>query len=202
MCVLLSVLLYCYSSTCPGMQRKNMQHGNESKTTTRLRLLSLAYVFPIYDLFPFGWLYLVLQITLVTVDKLQRTKKEANHKLRILRQKLGRQSLQRPAEVFDLSEMEVEEDILVKDMVAELALLKSNVSAEDERYRRLVRGSGQGRPKTAEFEFACRTILATGLHVPNPDMTTPLPFNRALTSHLPPSGCSARAARDQMLVAG
>ncbi len=68
-------------------------------------------MFPIYDLFPFGWLYLVLQITLATVDKLQQTKKEANHKLRILRQKLGRQSSERPTEVFDLSEMEVEKDI-------------------------------------------------------------------------------------------
>ena len=136
------------------------------------------------------------------VDKLKQFKKEANHKLRILRQKLGRQSSERPTEVFDLSEMEVEEDILVKDIMKELALLKLNVSAEDEWFRRLVRGAGQGRPKTAEFEFACRTILATGLPVPNPDMATPLPFNRALTSNLPPSGCSARAARDQMLVAG
>ena len=46
---------------------------------------------------------------------------------------------------------------------------------EDDRYRRLVHGSGQGRPKSAEFEFAARTIFATG--------------------------CSARAAKDQILVA-
>ena len=108
----------------------------------------------------------MLQITLATVDKLQQTKKEANHKLRMLRQKLGRQRTEGPTELFDLSEMEVEEDILVKDIMKELELLKLKVSAEDERYRRLVRGSGQGRPKTAEFEFACRTILATGVHVP------------------------------------
>ncbi len=136
----------------------------------------------------------MLQITLATVDNLQQTKKEANHKLRILRQKLVRQSIERPVEVFDLSKMEVEEDILVKDIMEELALLKSQVSAEDERFRRLVRGAGQGRPKTAEFEFACRTILATGLHVPYPYNATHIALICARTYPLAPSGCSARAA--------
>ncbi len=74
--------------------------------------------------------------------------------MRILRQKLGRQITERPTELFDLSEMEVEEDILVKDIMKELELLKLKMSSEDERFRRLVRGAGQGRPKTAEFEFA------------------------------------------------
>jgi hypothetical protein len=178
-----------------------MQHGNKSKTSTRFEYLSPAFVFPIYDLFPFGWLYLVPQITLATVDKLQQTKKEANHKLRILRQKLGRQTLQRPPEVFDLSEKEVE-DILVRDMVEELALLKLNVSVEDERFRRLVRGSGQGRPKRQSLnlrvgQFWQQVYPSLTLICPHP-----LTFNRAKTSHLSPSGCSARAARDQMLVAG
>ncbi len=45
---------------------------------------------------------------------------------------------------------------------------------EDERLRRLVHGQGKGRPKSAEFEFAARTILATG--------------------------CLARAAQDNILV--
>ena len=71
---------------------------------------------------------------------------------------------------MDGEDGETEEDIL-----GELTLLRKRQHEEDERLRRLVHGSGTGRPKSAEFEFAARTILATG--------------------------CSARAAQDQMLIA-
>ena len=63
----------------------------------------------------------------------------------------------------------------VEALRAELQLLKDKQYVEDERLRRLVHGTGQGRPKSAEFEFAARTILATG--------------------------CSARAAQDNILIA-
>ncbi len=67
-----------------------------------------------------------------------------------------------------------EDSETVEALRAELQLLKDKQYAEDERLRRLVHGTGKGRPKSAEFEFAARTILATG--------------------------CSARAAQDNILI--
>ncbi len=58
----------------------------------------------------------------------------------------------------------------MEELREELALLKLKTSKEDERLRRLVHGSGTGRPKSAEFEFASRTILATGTHDPDPNI--------------------------------
>ena len=109
------------------------------------------------------------------VNKLQLSTKEANHKLRIVRQKLQRQSVPTPIGVLDLTGLDVEDGDPEVDVRLEFALLQERQRVEDDRLRRLVHGSGQGRPKSAEFEFAARTILATG--------------------------CSARAAKDQILVA-
>ena len=110
------------------------------------------------------------QLTLTKVDKLQQTKKEANHKLRNLRQQISRQNVERPSLVYDLTELNGEEDISLEELREELALLKLKTSKEDERLRRLVHGSGTGRPKSAEFEFVSRTILATGTHDPDPNI--------------------------------
>jgi hypothetical protein len=109
------------------------------------------------------------------VNKLQLGKKEANHKIRILRQKLQRQTVNTPFPVVDLSGLDVEDVESETDVRAELKAYQERQRIEDERFRRLVHGKGKGRPKSVEFEFAARTILATG--------------------------CSARAAQDQILVA-
>jgi hypothetical protein len=77
--------------------------------------------------------------------------------------------------VVDYSGAQNEDSENVEALRAELQLLKDKQYVEDERLRRLVHGTGQGRPKSAEFEFAARTILATG--------------------------CSARAAQDNILIA-
>ncbi len=72
--------------------------------------------------------------------------------------------MERPSLVYDLTETNGEEDSLLDEMREELALFKMKTSIEDERLRHLVHGSGTGRPKSAEFEFASRKILATGTH--------------------------------------
>ena len=76
--------------------------------------------------------------------------------------------MERPPILYDLTDINGEEERSLNDMREELDLLKLKTSIEDERLRRLVHGSGKGRPKSAEFEFASRTILATGVHFPNP----------------------------------
>ena len=60
------------------------------------------------------------------------------------------------------------------ELRVELALLKEQVRVEEERLSQLITGQGKGRGKSLQFQFAARTFLATG--------------------------CSARSARDQMLV--
>lgn len=102
------------------------------------------------------------------VDKLKQCKKEANHKLRILRQRLGRQNLEPEFRVVDLSEIDGAEGNTDEEMRAELALLKGQIEVENGRFRRLIYGAGKGRPKSPEFEFAARTILATGFPHPLP----------------------------------
>ena len=130
------------------------------------------------------------------VDKLKQCKKEANHKLRILRQRLGRQNLEPEFRVVDLSEIDGAEGNTDEEMRAELALLKGQIEVENARFRRLIYGAGKGRPKSPEFEFAARTILATGFPHPLPPHTI---YNK-LAPYSHRLGCSARAARDQMLV--
>ncbi len=101
-------------------------------------------------------------MALAKLDKLKQTKKEANHKLRILRQRLARLNDEPGFIVVDLSQIDKPEEKADEDMRAELAELQLNKALEVERLRRLVYGAGQGRPKSPAFEFAARTILATG----------------------------------------
>ena len=96
------------------------------------------------------------------VDRLKQYKKEANHKLRNLRQQLSRQNVEVGLKVVDMSEMEGDDDIPYEVLSQELASLKLSGATEDERLRRLVNGTGKGRPKSPQFEFAARTILASG----------------------------------------
>ncbi len=113
------------------------------------------------------------------VAKLEQNKVEANHKIKMLRQALRREHTVPPEELHhvDLAEVPCEEDgSTYNDLRAELSLLQEQQCiGDDERLSRLVTGIGKGRGKSPEFEFAVRTVLATG--------------------------CSARAARDQILVA-
>ena len=105
------------------------------------------------------------------VDKLKQFKKEANHKLRILRQRLGRQNVEPEFRVVDLSEIDEPEQNTDEEMRAELAILKGKIDVENARFRQLIYGAGKGRPKSPEFEFAARTILATGFPHPFPSHT-------------------------------
>jgi hypothetical protein len=106
-------------------------------------------------------------VVLAKLDKLKHTKKEANHKLKILRQRFARINDEPGFKVVDLSEIDKPEENADEDMRAELAELQLNKALEDERLRRLVYGAGQGRPKPPAFEFAARTILATGNSPPH-----------------------------------
>lgn len=113
------------------------------------------------------------------VDKLEVQMKVAKHKIKMLLQQLRRVEDLSPGSthVVDLSEVPREEDGTTEnDVRQELFLLQKQVQEEDDRLSRLITGTGKGRGKSLEFEFAARTILATG--------------------------CSARAARDQLLVTG
>jgi hypothetical protein len=114
----------------------------------------------------FSFVGSVQRITIAKVNKLQQTRKEANHKLRILRQKLQRQNENPVVPLVDLSGVDVDEEETDNAIRVELALIKEIQNVEDERVRRLVNGSGQGRPKSPAFEFAARTILATGFTCP------------------------------------
>ncbi len=78
-------------------------------------------------------------------------------------------------DVVDWGSVPLEEDEkTANDLRGEIALMEENKRMENERLSALLRGCGRGRGKSPEFEFAARTILATG--------------------------CSARAARDNLLV--
>ena len=95
----------------------------------------------------------------------------------MLRQQLRRVVVVPPQPFLDVDMCEVpceETGSTYNDVRAELSLLQQRQSIEDERLSRLIKGSGKGRAKSPEFEFAARTILATG--------------------------CSARAARDNILL--
>jgi hypothetical protein len=113
------------------------------------------------------------------VDKLEQQKRDANHKIKMLQQQIrrGLDLATGNRDIVDLSEVPCEDDgTTLNDVRTELLLLQDQVRIEDDRFARLIRGAGIGRGKSLEFEFAARTILATG--------------------------CSARAARDQILVTG
>jgi hypothetical protein len=101
-------------------------------------------------------------MTKAKVNKLQESRKETNHKLKSLRQKLMQRNDDCVFPLVDLSGEEVSIDDPENDVRKELAILRNIQNVEDERVRRLVHGTGQGRPKSPAFEFAARTILATG----------------------------------------
>jgi hypothetical protein len=97
------------------------------------------------------------------VDKLKLSTKKAHHTLRIIRQKLQRRNDAPAVTVVDLSDVNVDGEEINTDLREELSLLQERHRVEDDRMRRLVHGCGKGRPKSPAFEFAARTILATGI---------------------------------------
>jgi hypothetical protein len=96
----------------------------------------------------------------------------------MLRQQLRRvpDNMTNSYEGVDIYEIPCEEDgTTLNDLRNKLKLVEEQQRIEDERSGSLITGTGKGRGKSPQFEFAARTILATG--------------------------CSARAAKDQILVA-
>jgi hypothetical protein len=112
------------------------------------------------------------------VAKLELIKRETHHKIKMLQQQLRRCSDKKESEeahVVDVSNVPHEEDGLTdNELRGELALMNDKLAEEHQRFTQLLSGCGRGRGKSPEFEFAARTILATG--------------------------CSARAAKDNLLV--
>jgi hypothetical protein len=111
------------------------------------------------------------------IAKLEQGKRETNHKIKILRQQQRRRSDKMDIDwnVVDLSAVPHVDDLKTyNDLKAELDAMVQQRQLEEERLLKLLRGCGRGGGKSLEFEFAARTILATG--------------------------CSARAAKDNLLV--
>ena len=78
-------------------------------------------------------------------------------------------------DIVDMSSVSDEDDgKSANDIRGELGILVEKLEREDKRLQCLLSGCGRGRGKSVEFEFAARSILATG--------------------------CSARAAKDNLLV--
>jgi hypothetical protein len=100
-----------------------------------------------------------------------------NHKIKILQQQQRRNAGKQAGDqhVVDWSSVPNEEDAKMEhELRGKIALMEENNRIENDRLSALLRGCGRGRGKSPEFEFAARTILATG--------------------------CSARAARENLLV--
>ncbi len=111
------------------------------------------------------------------VQKLEQSHREANHKIKMIRQQHRRMSnkLSDKDYIVDISSVPDEGDgKSANDIRAELAMLVEKMEKEHKRLECLLSGCGRGGGKSAEFEFAARSILATG--------------------------CSARAAKDNLLV--
>ncbi len=111
------------------------------------------------------------------VKKLEQSQRETNHKIKRIRQQHRQMSdkLSNKVDVVDFASVPDEGDgKSANDIREELALLAEKVKEEHNRLESLLSGCGRGRGKSAEFEFAARPILATG--------------------------CSARAAKDNLLV--
>lgn len=100
-----------------------------------------------------------------------------NHKIKILQQQLRRNAGKQAGDqhVVDWSSVPYEEDAKTEqELRVEIAEMEENNRMENDRLSALLRGCGRGRGKSPQFEFAARVILATG--------------------------CSARAARENILV--
>jgi hypothetical protein len=111
------------------------------------------------------------------VKQLEQSHREANHKIKLIRQQHRRmsQKVLDNIEVVDFFAVPDEEDgETANEMRAELALLLDKERGERERLAGLLKGCGRGGGKSPEFEFAARTILTTG--------------------------CSARATKENLLV--
>jgi hypothetical protein len=113
------------------------------------------------------------------VAKLEQSKKDTNHKIKILQQQHRRSAgimiMEPQIHVVDFSNVPNEKDGKTNnDLRTEIVLMKDRLQSEENRLSKLLIGCGRGRGKSPEFEFATRTILATG--------------------------CSARAAKDNLLI--
>ncbi len=111
------------------------------------------------------------------IKKLKQSHREANHKIKMIRQQHRRMSekLSDKVDVVDFASVPDEGDgKSANDIREELALLAEKVKEEHKRLESLLSGCGRDGGKSAEFEFAARSILATG--------------------------CSARATKDNLLV--
>ena len=111
------------------------------------------------------------------VKKFELSHREANHKIKMIRQQHRRISdkLLEKVEDVDFGSVPDEDDgKTANDVRAELAVLAERQRKEQERLESLLRGCGRGGGKSLAFEFAARAILATG--------------------------CSARAAKENLLV--
>lgn len=111
------------------------------------------------------------------VKKLEQSQRETNHKIKMIRQQQRRMAdkLSDKVDVVDFASVPDEGDgKSANDIREELDSLAEKVNEEHKRLQSLLNGCGRGRGKSPEFEFAARSILATG--------------------------CSARAAKDNLLV--
>ena len=111
------------------------------------------------------------------VKKLEQSQRETNHKIKMIRQQQRRMAdkLSDKVDVVDFASVPDEGDgKSANDIREELDSLAEKVNEEHKRLESLLSGCGRGRGKSPEFEFAARSILATG--------------------------CSARAAKDNLLV--
>ncbi len=111
------------------------------------------------------------------VAKLELHQREANHKIKMIRQQHRRMSNKEADKVHtvDFSCVpDVDDEKTADDLRVELAVLENVQREENNRLGLLLTGCGRGGGKSPEFEFAARAILATG--------------------------CSAVAAKDNLLV--
>ena len=85
------------------------------------------------------------------VAKLEQSKKETNHKIKMLKQQHRRiAGNQEPSlDVLDLSEVPDESDRkTINDLRGELALMEEKFRSEEDRLARLLKGCGRGRGKS------------------------------------------------------
>ena len=111
------------------------------------------------------------------VKKLEQSQRETNHKIKMIRQQQRRMADKSAykVDVVDIASVPDEGDgKSANDIRKELDSLADKVKEEHKRLESLLSGCGRGRGKSPQFEFAARSILATG--------------------------CSARAAKDNLLV--
>ena len=126
----------------------------------------VTVIFLFYDLLQVYSLYLYwYQAATHAISLLNQSKVATKHKIKILQQQLRRNAgkLAGDQHVVDWSSVPNEEDAKTEhELRGEIALMEENNRIENDRLSELLRGCGRGRGKSREFEFAARTILATG----------------------------------------